>query len=193
MVFVERAKLNSYYILLKNKSSDQFYLSIGKVNLSPLSTNIIKKIFIYLLINYNIFFNYHCYCNNLCRDTLLWCLLQMPIPWKKISMSVPVYMVIVAQWGGGWGLFTLMTQAPTYFSVILGLNIKMVRTTISHKFLPPIQLSSLCFSIFFLQPSGDFHYFLSPQFSLKHKIFFSFKNCLTTMLLCLEYWVYDQT
>ncbi|XP_054267712.1 vesicular glutamate transporter 2-like [Macrosteles quadrilineatus] len=47
------------------------------------------------------------------------------IPWGSIATSVPVYMVIVAQWGGGWGLFTLMTQAPTYFSVILGLDIKM--------------------------------------------------------------------
>lgn len=50
----------------------------------------------------------------------------MPVPWKSFMVSLPVYMIIVAQWGGGWGLFTLMTQAPTYFSVILGLNIKMV-------------------------------------------------------------------
>uniref|UniRef100_A0A1B6KSQ5 Major facilitator superfamily (MFS) profile domain-containing protein n=1 Tax=Graphocephala atropunctata TaxID=36148 RepID=A0A1B6KSQ5_9HEMI len=50
---------------------------------------------------------------------------KMPIPWKSIAVSLPVYMVIVAQWGGGWGLFTLMTQAPTYFSVILGWNIRM--------------------------------------------------------------------
>ena len=40
--------------------------------------------------------------------------------------SIPVLIVNVAQCGSGYGLFTLMTQAPTYFDVILGWNIKMV-------------------------------------------------------------------
>lgn len=34
-------------------------------------------------------------------------------------------MVIIAQWGGIWGLFTLMTQAPTYFKIIHGWNMQM--------------------------------------------------------------------
>uniref|UniRef100_A0A1B6EC40 Major facilitator superfamily (MFS) profile domain-containing protein n=2 Tax=Clastoptera arizonana TaxID=38151 RepID=A0A1B6EC40_9HEMI len=50
---------------------------------------------------------------------------KLPIPWKDIFTSVPVWMVLISQWGGGWALFTLMTQAPTYFSVILGWDIKM--------------------------------------------------------------------
>jgi MFS transporter, ACS family, solute carrier family 17 (sodium-dependent inorganic phosphate cotransporter), member 5 len=34
-------------------------------------------------------------------------------------------MTVVAQWGGIWGLFTLMTQAPTYFKHIHGFEIQM--------------------------------------------------------------------
>jgi len=33
---------------------------------------------------------------------------------------------ILAQWGNIWGLFTLSTQAPTYFKFIHGWDIQMV-------------------------------------------------------------------
>ncbi|XP_005176881.1 vesicular glutamate transporter 1-like [Musca domestica] len=39
-------------------------------------------------------------------------------PWKEIFLSRPVWMNVIAQFGVIWGLFTLMTQAPTYFRVI---------------------------------------------------------------------------
>uniref|UniRef100_T1PJJ7 Major Facilitator Superfamily protein n=1 Tax=Musca domestica TaxID=7370 RepID=T1PJJ7_MUSDO len=45
-------------------------------------------------------------------------------PWKAILLSRPVWMNVIAQWGGIWGLFTLMTQAPTYFRVIHNWNIR---------------------------------------------------------------------
>ncbi|XP_063709965.1 putative inorganic phosphate cotransporter [Culicoides brevitarsis] len=48
-----------------------------------------------------------------------------PTPWKEILTSKIVWMILIAQWGGGWGLFTLMTQAPTYFKYIHGWDIKM--------------------------------------------------------------------
>lgn len=48
-----------------------------------------------------------------------------PTPWKEILTSRAVWMNVVAQWGGIWGLFTLMTQAPTYFKLIHGWNIHM--------------------------------------------------------------------
>lgn len=47
-------------------------------------------------------------------------------PWKEIVSSRPVWMNVIAQWGGIWGLFTLMTQAPTYFKVIHNWDIKTV-------------------------------------------------------------------
>lgn len=47
-------------------------------------------------------------------------------PWKAILTSRPVWMNVIAQWGGIWGLFTLMTQAPTYFRVIHNWNIRAV-------------------------------------------------------------------
>ncbi|XP_026474879.1 sialin-like [Ctenocephalides felis] len=46
-------------------------------------------------------------------------------PWKELLLSRPVWMNIIAQWGGIWGIFTLMTQAPTYFKQIHGWNIRM--------------------------------------------------------------------
>ncbi|ALC41063.1 NaPi-T, partial [Drosophila busckii] len=47
-----------------------------------------------------------------------------PTPWREIALSRPVWMNVVAQWGGIWGLFTLMTQAPTYFRLIHHWNIR---------------------------------------------------------------------
>uniref|UniRef100_A0A1S4H6N8 Major facilitator superfamily (MFS) profile domain-containing protein n=1 Tax=Anopheles gambiae TaxID=7165 RepID=A0A1S4H6N8_ANOGA len=46
-------------------------------------------------------------------------------PWRKIILSRAMWMTIIAQWGGIWGLFTLMTQAPTYFNNVHGWNIEM--------------------------------------------------------------------
>ncbi|XP_076752859.1 sialin-like [Xylocopa sonorina] len=48
---------------------------------------------------------------------------ESSIPWKAILTSRPIWITIVAQWGVAWGLFTLITQAPTYFNFIHGWNI----------------------------------------------------------------------
>uniref|UniRef100_W8BYB1 Vesicular glutamate transporter 2 n=1 Tax=Ceratitis capitata TaxID=7213 RepID=W8BYB1_CERCA len=47
-----------------------------------------------------------------------------PTPWRRILTSRAVWMNVIAQWGGIWGLFTMMTQAPTYFRVIHHWNIR---------------------------------------------------------------------
>ncbi|XP_030560792.1 sialin [Drosophila novamexicana] len=47
-----------------------------------------------------------------------------PTPWRQIATSRPVWMNVVAQWGGIWGLFTLMTHGPTYFRLIHHWNIR---------------------------------------------------------------------
>nr|XP_022918574.1 sialin [Onthophagus taurus] len=47
-----------------------------------------------------------------------------PIPWKHILTSMPIWMNILCQFGGIWGLFTLMTHAPMYFKIIHGWDIK---------------------------------------------------------------------
>lgn len=49
---------------------------------------------------------------------------QPSVPWRKIMTDGSVWMNVFAQWGGVWGLFTLMTHAPTYIKVIHNLNIK---------------------------------------------------------------------
>ncbi|XP_078046734.1 sialin-like [Augochlora pura] len=48
---------------------------------------------------------------------------QTAIPWMSILTSGPVWVTIAAHWSSGWGLLTLMTQAPTYFNFIHGWNI----------------------------------------------------------------------
>lgn len=50
---------------------------------------------------------------------------KMKTPWREILTDRAVWMTVAAQWGGIWGLFTMMTQAPTYFKYIHGWNIKM--------------------------------------------------------------------
>uniref|UniRef100_A0A182WF31 Major facilitator superfamily (MFS) profile domain-containing protein n=1 Tax=Anopheles minimus TaxID=112268 RepID=A0A182WF31_9DIPT len=46
-------------------------------------------------------------------------------PWRSIILSKAMWITVIAQWGGIWGLFTLMTQAPTYFNNVHGWNIEM--------------------------------------------------------------------
>jgi nitrate/nitrite transporter NarK len=47
------------------------------------------------------------------------------IPWKSIFTSKPVWLIAIAQWGGIWGYFTIITQGPTYFRFIHGWGIEM--------------------------------------------------------------------
>lgn len=51
---------------------------------------------------------------------------ERQVPWRKILTSRAVWMNGIAQWGGIWGLFTMITQAPTYFRFIHGWGIEMV-------------------------------------------------------------------
>lgn len=50
----------------------------------------------------------------------------MKTPWMSILLSWRVWVNLIAQFGGVWGLFTLMTQAPTYFRVIHGWSIEKI-------------------------------------------------------------------
>lgn len=54
-----------------------------------------------------------------------WTFQEKP-PWGHIMRSGPIWMITFAQWGGIWGLFTLMTQAPTYLKHIHGWDIRSV-------------------------------------------------------------------
>lgn len=50
---------------------------------------------------------------------------KLETPWKDILQSKPIYINIIGQFGGIWGLFTMMTQGPTYFRIIHGWNVQM--------------------------------------------------------------------
>ena len=47
------------------------------------------------------------------------------VPWVSILTSKLVWLNALAQWGGIWGMITLLTQAPTYFRFIHGWGIEM--------------------------------------------------------------------
>ncbi|KRT85633.1 membrane transporter, partial [Oryctes borbonicus] len=49
---------------------------------------------------------------------------QPDVPWRRIITSVPIWMNVLAQWGGIWGFFTIMTHAPQYFKIVHGWDIK---------------------------------------------------------------------
>ncbi|XP_060535495.1 sialin-like [Cylas formicarius] len=44
-------------------------------------------------------------------------------PYKQISVSVPAWALVVAQFGNLWGLFFLMTAGPIYLSTVLGFDL----------------------------------------------------------------------
>ena len=50
---------------------------------------------------------------------------NLVVPWKAILTSRATWMNIIAQWGGVWGLFTLIAQAPSYFRLVHGWGIEM--------------------------------------------------------------------
>ncbi|XP_011303492.1 vesicular glutamate transporter 1 isoform X2 [Fopius arisanus] len=48
---------------------------------------------------------------------------NVKVPWKELLLSGPVWITIIAHWGGVWGFLTFMTQAPSYFNFVHGWNI----------------------------------------------------------------------
>ncbi|XP_049798966.1 sialin-like [Schistocerca nitens] len=51
---------------------------------------------------------------------------KLPIPWCKILTSWPLLANIMLAWGCIWGMFTLLTQAPTYFRNVHGWSVQKV-------------------------------------------------------------------
>lgn len=50
---------------------------------------------------------------------------KLKVPWASIFKSRATWLNIIAQWGGVWGLFTLLAQAPSYFRLVHGWGIEM--------------------------------------------------------------------
>lgn len=51
---------------------------------------------------------------------------NLKTPWVAIFTSRPVWMNVIGQWAGAWSIFTVMTQAPTYFKIIHNWDIRAV-------------------------------------------------------------------
>ncbi|XP_047109159.1 sialin-like isoform X1 [Schistocerca piceifrons] len=51
---------------------------------------------------------------------------KLPIPWFKILTNYPMIVNNLLQWGCIWGMFTILTQAPTYFRNVHGWSVQKV-------------------------------------------------------------------
>ncbi|XP_050311164.1 putative inorganic phosphate cotransporter isoform X3 [Anthonomus grandis grandis] len=48
---------------------------------------------------------------------------KLPIPWKAILTSVPVWALVITQIGHDWGFFTMVTDLPKYMKDVLKFNV----------------------------------------------------------------------
>ncbi|RZC22697.1 inorganic phosphate cotransporter, partial [Asbolus verrucosus] len=51
----------------------------------------------------------------------------IPTPWKAIFTSLPMWAVIVGNFGQNWGYSTLLTEIPNYMNKIMNFDMKSVR------------------------------------------------------------------
>ncbi|KFM63424.1 Sialin, partial [Stegodyphus mimosarum] len=51
------------------------------------------------------------------------CRKNIPIPWKALLTSIPVWTLMITHFGQNWGFYTFLTELPTYLSTILHFNI----------------------------------------------------------------------
>ncbi|XP_055836974.1 putative inorganic phosphate cotransporter [Episyrphus balteatus] len=49
---------------------------------------------------------------------------KLPTPWSHILTSIPFYCIVVVHCANSWTYNILLTQIPTYFKSIMGMNIK---------------------------------------------------------------------
>lgn len=38
------------------------------------------------------------------------------VPWARIATSIPFYAIIISHFAENWGLYTMLTQLPTYMN-----------------------------------------------------------------------------
>ncbi|XP_078683741.1 sialin-like [Branchiostoma floridae x Branchiostoma belcheri] len=49
---------------------------------------------------------------------------KLPVPWRHVLTSLPVWALIVGQFSSLWGTYLLLTQLPNYMKNVLGFNIR---------------------------------------------------------------------
>lgn len=48
------------------------------------------------------------------------------VPWRAIWTSAPFWALVIVHSGQNWGFWTLMTEMPSYFRQVLGVDIRQV-------------------------------------------------------------------
>ncbi|KAG8185457.1 hypothetical protein JTE90_022388 [Oedothorax gibbosus] len=80
---------------------------------------------------------------------------KLPVPWKSVLTSMPVWSVAIVSFCGSWGHTTLLTKLPTYLKVVLHVPIQ------KNGLLNSLVYASSCITIFFSAYLSD--YFISKK------------------------------
>ena len=57
---------------------------------------------------------------------------DVPIPWKAIFTSLPLWAIVLAHFTQTWGLYTMLSELPLYFNQRLHFDLKQVTMTRMH-------------------------------------------------------------
>jgi len=58
---------------------------------------------------------------------------DVPIPWKAIFTSLPLWAIVLAHFTQTWGLYTMMSELPLYFNQRLHLDLNQVTIASNNK------------------------------------------------------------
>ena len=96
-------------------------------------------------------------------------------PLGKMLLSLPVWALIITHIGQNWGLYTLLTEMPTFLSNVHNFNLTSVSIgSLLHRLLPMPEMPKLIWKIM----------------SWKYKLSFLFKNQKSFVLqLPLNIWI----
>ncbi|GBM45612.1 Putative inorganic phosphate cotransporter [Araneus ventricosus] len=75
---------------------------------------------------------------------------KLPVPWKKVLTSMPVWTVAVVSFCSTWGFITLLTKLPTYLEVVLHVPIQ------KNGLVNSLVYASICITLFVSSYLSDY-------------------------------------
>jgi len=105
---------------------------------------------------------------------------SLPVPWKSILCSIPVWALVVTHMAQNWGFYTLLTELPTYMKNILHFDIK------KNSFISAIPYLLMWLIALLVGPIAD--YLIESNIlsrNVTRKLFNSLALCLPALFLIL--------
>ncbi|CAL1286599.1 unnamed protein product [Larinioides sclopetarius] len=75
---------------------------------------------------------------------------KLPVPWKKVLTSMPVWTVAIVSFCSTWGFITLLTKLPTYLEVVLHVPIQ------KNGLVNSLVYASICITLFVSSYLSDY-------------------------------------